>query len=165
MSPLRHAAAWVAAIVGAASFTSAFGHPSDLEWLAQRWQAQLVDGFGHARAMQVRASALAAGTTVLPPLLALRMSTLGAWSWLLVPLWLAAALQGWAISDIRRASFAASNPTVNRLACHAAVAIVGAVLLGASLPIDMPVASIPAAGVLVAVLVAGHFAHRPAWRG
>lgn len=166
MSPLRHATAWIAAVAGAASFTGALVHPSDLEPLVQRWQAQLADGMGPARALQVHAAALDLQASSLPStLLALRAATLCAWLWLLAPLWLAAALQGWAIADIRRAAFAASNPALHRLACHAAVAASGALLAALALPIDLPLASLPAAGLLVALLLAWQFAHRPAWRG
>lgn len=169
MSPLRHAAAWAAAVAAAASFTAALVHPAELEPLVQRWQSQLAEAMGPARAGRVTAAAAQAqdGSLVrsLPWLLALRAATLCAWLWLLAPMWLAAALQGWAIADIRRASFAASNPALHRFACHGAVAVGGALMVALSLPIALPVASVPAAGLLVALLVACHFAHRPAWRG
>jgi hypothetical protein len=165
MSPLRHAVAWIAVVAGAASATVGLAHPADLASLEQRWLAQLVDGFGTARAVRLSAASRLDPASALPTLLALRACTLGAWSWLLVPLWLAAALQGWAIADIRRASFAAASPALHRMARHAAIAVAGAVLLALSLPLDVPVATIPAGGALVAVLVGGHFAHRPSWRG
>jgi hypothetical protein len=165
MSPLRHAAAWFAAIVGAASFTAALAHPADLEPLAQRWQAQLVASLGHARALHLASAMHEASLQQLPALLALRVATLCAWLWLLVPLWIAAALQGWAIADARRAAFAASNPALHRLACHAAISVAGAILVALSLPVDLPAASVPAGGVVVALLVAWQFSHRPAWRG
>ncbi|MCE2946755.1 MAG: hypothetical protein ACK515_00165 [bacterium] len=162
MSPLRHAAAWLAAVAAGAAFTAALVPPSALDPLALRWQAQLVGWSGHAEAVRSRADALAAR---MPALLALRLSTLCAWLWLLLPLWLAASLQGWAIADARRAAFAAANPSLHRLAGHGAVAAGGGTLLALSLPLDLPVAVVPAGGVLVALLLAARFAHRPAWRG
>jgi len=165
VNPLRHAAAWVAVVAGTASATAGLFHPGDLSALEQRWLAQLVDGFGTARAARIGAAARLEAAAMLPPLLALRAGTLGAWLWLLVPLWLGAALQGWAIADNRRVSFAAANPALHRMACHAAIVVAGAVLLALSLPVDLPVAAVPVGGVLVAVLVAVQFAHRPSWRG
>ena len=85
--------------------------------------------------------------------------------WLLVPLWLAAALQGWLVGDVRRTSFAATNPVVHALSLHAAIAVAGALLLALALPLHVPVASVPAAGVLLSLLLGVRFAHRAAWRG
>jgi len=165
MSPLRHSVAWIAVVAGAAAATASLVQPADLARLEQRWLAQLVDGFGAFRAARIDAAARTGPGTALPALLALRAAALGAWLWLLGPLWLAAAVQGWAIADARRAAFAAANPILRRMACHGAIAVAGAALLVLSLPVDAPLTLVPAAGALVAVLVAVQFAHRPTWRG
>jgi len=165
MSPLRHSAAWIAVVAGTAAATAGLVQPADLALLEQRWLTRLVDGFGALRAARIDAAARGGPGSALPALLALRAATLGAWLWLLGPLWLAAVLQGWAIADTRRAAFAAASPILRRMACHGTIGLAGAVLFALSLPLDMPLTVVPAGGALVAVLLAVQFAHRPMWRG
>lgn len=162
MNPLRHAAGWLALIGGAAFATAAFWPSAVLQPLCAAWESQLAGWVGPDQALRI-ASVVPAGH--LPELLALRAATLVACLWLLVPLWLAAALQGWLIGDLRRTSFAAANPVVHVLSLHAAISIAGALLLALALPLSVPVASVPGAGALLSLPLAIRFAHRPAWRG
>ena len=152
-------------IGAAAMFTTAWGASQELHALhalQARWLAQLVDGTGPARALRIGATA---PEGYLPALLALRAATLVAWLWLLVPLWLAAALQGWLLSDLRRRAFAAANPRLHGLSAHVAIAVAGSLLCVLALPLDVPVASIPVSGLLLSLLIALCCQHRPAWRG
>lgn len=165
MSPLRHAIGWLAMVCGAAFVTAALWPPASLQPLRSSWESQLAEWSGTPRALQIASAVPPGHLPELPELLALRASTLVACLWLLVPLWLAAALQGWLIGDRRRTAFAAANPVVHAGSAHAAIAIAGALLLALALPLDVPVRSIPLAGVLLALAVALHFVHRPAWRG
>lgn len=162
MNPLRHAAGWLALIGGAAFATATLWPSAALQLLCADWESQMAGWVGPARALRI-AAVVPAG--LLPELLALRAATLVACLWLLVPLWLASALQGWLIGDLRRTSFAAANPVVHALSVHAAIAIPGALLLALALPLYVSVASVPAAGTLLSLAVAIRFAHRPAWRG
>jgi hypothetical protein len=151
------------AMIGAAAmFTIAWGASQELHALQARWLAQLVDAAGPERTLRIDATAPDA---YLPALLALRAATLVAWLWLLVPLWFAAALQGWLLGDLRRRAFAAANPRLHGLSAHVAIAAAGSLLCVLALPLDVPVASIPLSGLLLSLLIALCCLHRPAWRG
>ena len=149
-------------IGAAAMFTIAWGASQELHALQARWLAQLVDVAGPERALRIGATA---PDVYLPALLALRAATLVAWLWLLVPLWCAAALQGWLLGDLRRRAFAAANPRLHGLSAHVAIAAAGSLLCVLALPLDVPVASIPLSGLLLSLLIALCCLHRPAWRG
>jgi hypothetical protein len=152
------------AMIGAAAmFTIAWGASQELHALQARWLAQLVDVAGPERALRI--GAMAPDGYHLPALLALRAATLVAWLWLLVPLWCAAALQGWLLGDLRRRAFAAANPRLHGLSAHVAIAAAGSLLCVLALPLDVPVASIPLSGLLLSLLIALCCLHRPAWRG
>ena len=150
-------------IGAAAMFTIAWGASQELHALQARWLAQLVDVAGPERALRI--GAMAPDGYHLPALLALRAATLVAWLWLLVPLWCAAALQGWLLGDLRRRAFAAANPRLHGLSAHVAIAAAGSLLCVLALPLDVPVASIPLSGLLLSLLIALCCLHRPAWRG
>ena len=149
-------------IGAAAMFTTLWGASQELHALQARWLAQLVDAAGPARALRIGATA---PDGYLPGLLALRAATVAAWLWMLVPLWLAAALQGWLLGDLRRRAFGAADPRVHGLSAHVAIAGAGSLLLALALPLDVPVASIPVSGLLLSLLIGLRCLHRPAWRG
>lgn len=150
-------------MIGAAAlFTSVSVSSQQLQALQAGWQAQLVDMAGPAHALRIGATA---PPGPLPALLALRAATVAAWLWLLVPLWLAAALQGWLVGDLRRRAFGAANPRLHALSAHLAIALAGTLLLALALPLDVPVASIPVSGLLLSLSIALRCLNRPAWRG
>lgn len=161
MSLPRHATGWAALVAGAAC-TNALPWPdARLQALADAWQVELAAWMGMERAAWLAAS----GDIAQPgALLVLRAATLGAWLWLLLPLWLAAAVQGEALGWQRRHSFGAANPSWHVLSGHAVVALCGLLLAWLALPVPVPVAAIPVGGLLLAIPIALRTMHRPAWR-
>jgi hypothetical protein len=162
MSLSRHAVAWAAMIAGAAFTTAMLWPAAVLQALAAHWQVDLEGWIGVPRTVR-----LVSAVDLARPggLLALRAATLGAWSWLVLPVWLAAAVQGEVCGRLRRRAFGAVHPGWHALSGHVAVAIGGLVLLVLALPVQVPVGCIPAAGLLLSVPIGLRFMHRPAWGG
>jgi hypothetical protein len=160
--------------------------------LIARWQQQLLASYGveatvhitaaaiqRARAIEQSAlqawrwpdhSATDAARAVHAPggpltLLTLKATTAIAWWPVLVPLWLAAAVQGATWRDVRRHRFAGSDPRLHGACTSMAIATAGVAACALVLPVDLPLSIIPASGVAFAALIAGAIAHYPTWHG
>jgi hypothetical protein len=95
----------------------------------------------------------------------LRLHTALAWWPVLLPVWAAAAVQGAVLRRVRRGRFAAIDPSRQRRWLHLGIAGTGATVCALMLPRVVPLAVLPALGVLLAACIVGALAHHPRWRG
>jgi len=186
MTLLRHALIWAAMTLTAVTVLPALTAVDTTTTLIARWQHQLDASLGAKSAAQIveRTMRSAGSASVLSPgaggpsataaqrgyrlaltLMLMRAMTLLAWLPVLLPLWLAAVVQGWVLREIASHRFSGGNQQVHQLCALGAVGAGGAGALALVLPVPLPLPSIPLLGMLLAVLITGAVAHCPRWRG
>jgi len=186
MTLLRHALIWAAMTLTAVTVLPALTAVETTSTLIARWQQQLHASLGAKPAAQIAERALwlpgsASASAVRPgqspataaqrgyrlalTLVLMRAMTLLAWLPVLLPLWLAAVVQGWVMREIASHRFSGGNPQLHQLCALGAVGAGGAGALALVLPVPLPLSSIPLLGMLLAALITGAVAHCPRWRG